>query len=96
MKISLRERLLVLTASSFLLSSWPHPATAQLLGPEFQINSYTTNDQSSPVVAADGMGRFLVAWESDLQNGALRGGGSPFRGLFAQRFNAASVPVGGE
>ena len=96
MKIPLRERLLVLTATSVLLGSWSHSATAQLLGPEFQVNSYTTNDQSSPVVAADGMGRFLVVWESDLQNGAFQGGGSPFRGVFAQRFNAAGAPVGGE
>jgi hypothetical protein len=34
------------------------------VGPEFQMNTYTTGDQKLPAVAADGAGKFVVAWES--------------------------------
>ena len=32
------------------------------LGPEFQVNSYTTNNQWFPSVAADDDGNFVVVW----------------------------------
>jgi hypothetical protein len=32
---------------------------------EFQANTYTTNNQLLPAVATDGMGNFVIAWESD-------------------------------
>lgn len=51
-------------------------------------------------MAADGTGKFLVVWQSDLQNGAIgsggRGGGSLFFGVFGQRFDAAGNPAGSE
>ena len=39
-------------------------STGGLIGSVFQLNSYTTGDQSRPVVAADSSGEFLVVWQS--------------------------------
>jgi hypothetical protein len=58
-------------------------------GGEFQVNSFTTADQSSPSVAMDADGDFVVAWQSDGQDGDSRG-------VFAQRFDAAGVAQGSE
>jgi hypothetical protein len=58
-------------------------------GAEFQVNSYTTDEQGHPSVAIDASGRFLVAWESSTQDG------DGF-GVFAQRYEAVGTPVGGE
>src|SRR5438270_2057848 len=35
------------------------------LGSEFQVNTYTTNDQSFPSVAMNQAGDFAVAWSGD-------------------------------
>jgi len=48
-------------------------------GSEFQVNSYTTSMQLSPVVASAANGNFVVVWESGGQDG------SGF-GVFGQRF----------
>jgi hypothetical protein len=37
--------------------------TAQ--GNQFQVNTYTTNDQENPAIALDADGDFLIAWRSD-------------------------------
>jgi hypothetical protein len=55
------------------------------LGPEFQINTYVTNNQAAPTVAADGAGRFVVVWNSLFQDGSSTG-------VFGQRYNVM-VPV---
>jgi len=44
-------------------------AQAPALGPEFQVNTYTTNHQAYPSVAAAGPAKFVVAWESAGQDG---------------------------
>lgn len=80
---------LCLAASMSLLGPWPEAAIAQLLGTEFHVNSYTTSNQYSSVVAADGSGKFVVVWDSDGQDGSSYG-------VFGQRFNAAGSPVGSE
>lgn len=67
----------------------PDPSRAQLLGPELVVNSYTTGSQSSPQVAADRTGQFVVAWASAGQDGS----GS---GIFGQRFDADDLPLGVE
>src|SRR6188474_823473 len=51
------------------------------LGAEFPVNTYTTNDQESPSAAMDPSGRFVVVWQSQLQDGSDWG-------VFAQRFDA--------
>ncbi len=76
-------------AALCLLGPGPRALTAQLLGAEFQVNSYTTNYQGAAAVAADDAGRFVVVWQSFFQDGA-------FSGLFGQRFSSAGSKVGSE
>ncbi len=76
--------------SALLLAASGLPrASAQLLGPEFQVNSYTTSYQSFPAVGGDGLGNFVVVWMSNDQDGSETG-------LFGQRFNSLGAPVGSE
>ena len=63
------------------------PASPQ--GGEFRVNTFTTGNQSYPRVAMDADGDFVVAWESDGQDGSGYG-------VFARRFNAAGVAQGAE
>lgn len=65
------------------------PASGQLVGPEFQVNSYTTGFQYSQTVAAGGAGSFVVVWQSSGQDGSDAG-------VFGQRFNTAGSPLGTE
>ena len=59
------------------------------LGPEFRVNTATTAGQRSPSVAATQSGFFVVAWESEAQDG------SGF-GVFGQRFHPSGSPQGPE
>jgi hypothetical protein len=59
------------------------------LGPEFRVNSYTTNDQYSPSIAADGSGNIVVVWASDTQDGSDSG-------IFGQRYASTGTPLGPE
>jgi hypothetical protein len=58
-------------------------------GGEFQVNSHTTRSQIRPAIARDEDGDFVVAWESDKQDGDRNG-------IFAQRFNSAGSAQGDE
>jgi hypothetical protein len=59
-------------------------------GPEFQVNTYTTyNTQRVPSVATDPAGNFLVTWAGANQDGDLNG-------IFAQAYDSAGAPQGGE
>jgi hypothetical protein len=64
-------------------------SASRLLGSEFRVNTYTTETQSSPVIATDAAGDFVVAWNSYLQDGSSWG-------VYAQRYNAAGVKQGNE
>jgi hypothetical protein len=64
-------------------------AAGSPLGPEFRVNTHTSDAQRSPSVAADGSGSFVVVWESFLQDGAAFG-------VFGQRFASAGAPLGPE
>ncbi|MBI3462055.1 MAG: hypothetical protein HY000_03210, partial [Planctomycetes bacterium] len=59
------------------------------LGPEFQVNTVTANEQRRPSVAMGSGGDFIVAWDSKYQDGS-------FEGIYAQAYSAAGVPQGGE
>jgi hypothetical protein len=59
------------------------------LGTEFQVNSYTTYHQKFPAVAAAETGNFVVAWQSELQDG------SEF-GIHAQLYDSDGALLGGE
>jgi len=58
-------------------------------GAEIRVNAYTTGDQRSPAVAADGSGNFVIVWISSAQDG------SGF-GIFGRRFDASGVAQGSE
>ena len=59
------------------------------VGSEFQVNTYTTGDQHRPSVAMDASGNFVIAWQSDGQDGSAYG-------VFAQRYDSAGTAVGSE
>jgi hypothetical protein len=71
--------------------AFPLDALAQArLGPEFQVNTYTTAAQQRVSVASEEDGDFVVAWESA---GDQDGSGS---GIFAPRFSSAGAGLGSE
>ena len=59
------------------------------LTPEFQVNTYTTEGQYRPAVAADAAGNFVVVWQSEQQDGS-------YFGVFGQRFGPSGERLGGE
>jgi hypothetical protein len=66
-----------------------YDATGARRGGEFQVNTYTTNDQYASAVAMDAVGNFVVVWGSQKADG----NGSAISG---QRYDAAGAPQGGE
>ena len=64
-------------------------ATGAKIGPEFQVNSYTTGNQRGPAVAMNSAGDFLVVWESDGEDGDKSG-------VFGQFFYSAGGKMNGE
>ena len=64
-------------------------ASGAKLGPEFNINSFTTGFQGRPSVAVAPDDSFGVIWQSDLQDGDNLG-------VFAQQFDAAGKRLGVE
>ncbi|MEM8930920.1 MAG: SdrD B-like domain-containing protein [Acidobacteriota bacterium] len=59
---------------------------------QFQINTYTTDDQQAPVIAVAPDGGFLVAWESDGSDN----GDTDQDSIQAQRFAPDGSPAGGQ
>lgn len=84
-----RGDLLPIVAAICWLAVVPRATGAQLLGPEFQVNSYETGYQRSSAVAADGVGNFVVVWENDCAYCAVPG-------IFARRMDSAGVPAGAD
>jgi hypothetical protein len=82
--VSGRELVGLVALAGFALT----PLPAQLVGPEFLVNSYTTNYQASPAVARSADGGFVVVWSS-IQDGATTD-------VFGQRFDGAGAALGGE
>src|SRR5947208_2483985 len=60
-----------------------------LRGPEARANTNTTAFQTSPAVAMDAGGNYVVVWQSFGQDGSGYG-------VYAQRYSSAGVPQGGE
>ncbi len=56
-------------------------------GADFQVNTYTTDDQSAAELALDAAGKFVSVW---------RGIDASGDGVFAQRFDASATKLGGE
>ena len=59
---------------------------------EFLVNTYTTGEQWGPIVAADGLGNFIVVW----RNGEHYFEPVPEADVSGQRYDAAGTPLGGE
>jgi hypothetical protein len=70
-------------------TAWLAPAAAQVSGPEFQVNSFTTDYQGHPAAAAEASGGVVVVWDSEGQDGGARG-------VFGQRFQADGSPLAAE
>ena len=60
--------------------------SAQPVGSEFQVNTYTTSFQYRPAVSSDADGDFVVVWRSYRQDGSSSG-------IFSQRYQAPSSGV---
>jgi hypothetical protein len=75
--------------SGFGIAGQRYDTAGSPLGAEFQVNMYTTGHQASPRVAIDAAGNFVVVWRSAGQDGSGYG-------VFAQRYDAAGSPLGGE
>jgi hypothetical protein len=58
-------------------------------GTEFQVNTFTANEQIRPSLSSSPAGDFVVTWASDGQDGAGLG-------VFGQRFARTGVPLGAE
>lgn len=59
------------------------------LGSEFQVNTYTTDNQIAPTVAMDAAGDFVIAWISGNQDGSGWG-------VYAQRYGSTGTTMGTE
>jgi len=59
------------------------------VGGEFQVNTYTDDDQQGPSVAGLSGGGLVVTWQSYGQDGN-------YEGVYGQLFDGAGSPVGGE
>ncbi len=75
--------------SSYGIYAQRYDSTGKATGNEFQVNTFTQDNQYAPVVAMDAAGNFVVAWSSAGQDGS----GS---GIYAKRYNASGVVQGSE
>ena len=71
--------------SMFGIYARAYAATGAARGGELKVNSTTQGNQAFSSVAANPLGGFVVAWESDGQDGS-------FFGIYGQRFGPAAPP----
>ena len=64
-------------------------ASGNTVGAEFQVNTYTSNNQRHPDISGLSDGGFVVTWHSRHQDG-------DDQGIFGQRFDASGNKVGSE
>lgn len=70
---------------------------ASPLGTEFQVNSYTSENQIASGIAATTGGGFVVVWDGGVQyESDGRGQDGDLFGVFGQRFDAHGAPLGTE
>ena len=75
--------------SGFGIYAQRYSADGSTVDDEFQVNTYTSNDQLTPSVTALTDGGWLVAWQSDNQDGSDCG-------IYAQRYAADGSTVDDE
>ena len=78
-------RTVVLSAATLLAAPAVHSQLLVRVGLEFQVNAYTTGNQSAPAVASNGPG-FVLVWSSDRDGSSL--------GIFGQRFSSGGTQAG--
>jgi hypothetical protein len=71
------------------LSAQRYSNAGNALGGEFRVNTNTVQDQRRPTAEMDADGDFVVAWESENQDGSDLG-------IYARRFNAEGGALSGE
>lgn len=59
-------------------------------GSQFRVNTFLTNKQLEPKIAMDPLGKFIIIWRSEKQNG------SSTWNVYAQRFSSAATKLGSE
>jgi hypothetical protein len=66
------------------------------VGREFQVNTWTTDDQENPSITSLSNGGFVVVWESGCTTGACAGQDGSSWGVYGQRFDSSGNKVGSE
>ena len=79
------------TDPGYSIQGQRHGADGTPLGSQFQVNSYTTEYQFTPSVAADTLGNFVVVWTS---KGSF--GTDPGYSIQGQRHEADGTPIGSQ
>ena len=77
------------TADSSGIYAQRYDVDGTVNGSEFQVNTYTSNNQSNPSTTALADGGFVVTWTSDGQDGDSSG-------IYAQRYDVNGNTAGGE
>jgi hypothetical protein len=88
-------RLLPLAFLAMSQLAWLSTAAAQQPiadGPEFQVNTYTTDVQYAPAVASDAAGNFVVVWYSQESSDTDTSASS----IQGQRYDASGVALGNQ
>jgi hypothetical protein len=80
-------KLLIIAAPILFLILQTPLLSAQPAGPEFQVNTHATGDQSFADVAMDAAGNFVVVWASFDQDGDKWG-------IYGQRYGSGGNPLG--
>jgi len=78
--------------SGFSVQGQRYDASGAPVGGQFQVNTYTTGDQSSSWVAGDSAGDFFVVWQG---NGSA-GGDTSFQSVHGRSYDASGSPMSGE
>ncbi len=80
-------------SDTFSVQGQRYSSTGTPAGGEFQVNTYSTDNQSQPAVGPDGAGGFVVVWSSFGSNGSDTDYGWNIQG---QRYSSTGAPAGGE
>src|SRR5262245_4280194 len=83
------QRILILSIAAVVLVPRAAWTGDNPVGPEFRVNTYTTERQESAKVATDSSGNFVVVWQSLYQDGSSYG-------VYGQRYDGTGAPVGFE
>ena len=86
------NRFASLAALLGLLASPLHAAQGDPVGPQFQVNGIVVQTQSSPAVAPDGGGGFVVVWHSAVSAGT----DTDALSVQARRYDVAGTPLAPE